>query len=58
MKNRIVYSAAESILKLSIWTALIMGLGFIMGGAVMVYLGASGGTEIVLFKNSFTSQGA
>jgi hypothetical protein len=48
--------AGEGVIKTSMWTSLIMGIALIIGGAVLVYLGATGDTELSLFGNSFKSQ--
>jgi hypothetical protein len=47
--------ASEGILKQATLSALIMGIVLVIGGAVLVYLGATGNTEFTLFGNEFKS---
>src|SRR5262245_27065350 len=47
---------ARPVHKFSLWVTTIMGLAVIAGGVTLVWLGATGHTEFVLFGNSFNSQ--
>jgi Leucine-rich repeat (LRR) protein len=48
--------AATPLLKLIVPSAAILAALFILGGIALVWLGATGDTEISLFGNSFKSQ--
>lgn len=48
--------AGKSILKAVLWSIGIISTLLIAGGALLVWLGATGDTEMSLFGNTFKSQ--
>ena len=48
--------AGKPILKASLWGSGIIAALLIGGGALLVWLGATGNTEMTLFGNTFKSQ--
>jgi hypothetical protein len=52
----IAIQAAKSTFATILWLVTLMGLALIGGGIWLVYLGATGGTELSLFGNEFKSQ--